>query len=260
MFITALESIFADASSLEDRFEHCQKAGFDGLDLRDHAADAARARTLAEQHGLRIGMIYSALPLPLLSATVHQRAAALEILTGKIRNAAEAGALGVIIVPVFGPPRVRARYLNAVEEAEAVLVELLLGELEPVLAETGVYLAIEPLNRGETHLFTSPTQVVRFLTRAPLSGVKTMADVYHMDRESQDPSEEIANTGGLLGCVHLSGPDRTLPGPGPIDLAAIFATLSRQGYDGPLGFECRPEPLAAIKESVRYVRTLLAAL
>lgn len=259
MFITALESLFAGASTLEERCDRCREAGFDGLDLREHAGDAANARDLARERGLRIGMIYSALPLPLLSPTVHQRAAALELLRGKIRAAAEAEALGVVVVPVFGPPRITVRYAADIRTGELTLLEILLRELEPALAEEGVYLALEPLNRDETHLLQSPVQAADFLRRTQLSGVRTMADIYHMDREGQDPGEQITGARDYLGCIHLAGRNRTPPAAGPIDFPGAIQALKTVRYDGPLGFECRPTPVPDLAQSVAYIRSLLAA-
>ena len=147
MFLTALESIFSECSTLEERLAACHQAGFDGMDLREHAQDEPDVCRLTKRYGLEVGMVYSALPIPLLSRTAMQRAAALEILAEKVHAAKQISARGVVIVPVFGEARIRPSVGSDLRAMELMLLDLLLGELEERLTDSGVYLAIEPLNR-----------------------------------------------------------------------------------------------------------------
>ena len=119
-----------------------------------------------------------------------------------------------------------------------------------------MYLAIEPLNREETHLFHRPSQVAAWIREHPRTGVQTMADAYHMHVEHQDVVAEIRASKGMLGCIHLSDPDRALPGSHAIDFAGLFRQLRADGYDGPMGYECRPHATDAIADSVRWVRKM----
>ena len=254
MLLTALETIFSEARTVADRFAAGREAGFDGIDLRDHAHQVEEVIRAKETSGLEVGMIYSAMPIPLLAATAVQRAAAVQLLSEKIRAGAAVGARGVVVVPVFGPPRLTSRTCTEIATAEKIVLDCLLGELEPVLAESGIYLAIEPLNREETHLFNRPSDVARWLAGPLWPGVLTMADTYHMDHDGQDGVAEVHAARGLLGCIHLAGPDRTLPGPEAVDFDALFRQLQADGYEGPMGFECRPQRTAAIAESVRFIR------
>jgi len=257
VLLTGAEMIFAEATSLEEKFALCQRAGFDGIDLRDSIVHTDLVRALVDRYQMPVAMVYSALPIPLLSETVQQRAQAVELLTEKIRAAGTVGALGLVLVPVFGPARIQVRSISDIRQAEQVVLDCLLTELEPILATSGVYLAIEPLNQTETHLFNSPSAVAQFLGAGPRAGVKTMADTYHMDRERQDMAHEVEASERHLGCIHLSGPDRTLPGPGTIDFARLFRALIHAKYDGPMGYESRPYKTEEITQSVAYVRGLL---
>lgn len=256
MFLTALESIFSECSTLEERLAACHQAGFDGIDLREHAQDEPDVCRLTKRYGLEVGMVYSALPIPLLSRTAMQRAAALEILAEKVHAAKQISARGVVIVPVFGEARIRPSVGSDLRAVELMLLDLLLGELEERLTDSGVYLAIEPLNRRETHLFNRPSDVAAWLREHPRSGVQTMADAYHMHVEHQDAAAEVRASQGMLGCIHLSDPERALPGPHAIDFSRLFRQLRADGYDGPIGYECRPYPTDAIAKSVRWVRQM----
>ncbi len=257
MLLTALESIFAGARTLADRFAACQACGFDGIDLREGAGEVALARQLGERYGLKVGMIYSALPIPLLSETAVLRAAALDLLRKRIEQANRVGAFGVVVVPVFGPPRIRSHAVTDVREAEEILLEVLLTEMEPWLSGDGAYLAIEPLNHEETHLFTSPLQAMNWLAGCRLTGVKTMADVYHMEREGQDILQEVSGVGDYLGCIHVAGPERGLPRLETTDYPGLFRQLTKQCYSGPVGYECRPHPVDDIRQNVHDLKRYL---
>ena len=256
MKLTAAEMLFAEAGSLEERFILCRACGFDGIDIRDNIERVEEILRLKDRHELDVGMVYSALPLPLLSKTVHQRAAALEILKSRIVNAKAIGAYGVIVVPVFGPPRFGGRP-SGVEERERTVLEVMLAELEPCLETTGVRLLIEPLNREETHLFCSPSQTAEYVRRLHLRGVETMADTYHMQKENQDVGRELREAADCLGHIHLSGPARSLPEAGRMDVSHVMGVLRSIGFKQMAGLECRPSATADIRDSVRFVRACL---
>ena len=259
MKLTAAEMLFAEAGTLEERFILCKKCGFDGIDIRDNIDNVTEILRWKDRHDVAVGMVYSALPLPLLSKTVHQRAAALEILTCRIVNAAAIGAYGVIIVPIFGAPRLAGQYLST-EELELAVLEAMLAELQPILEKTAVKLLIEPLNRRETHLFYSPLQTAVYVRQLKLSGVATMADTYHMHMEVQDMGKELKEASDQLGHVHLSGPARSLPGVGEIDFANVLRVLKSIGFEQMAGFECRASSTREIEDSVRFIRACLEAM
>lgn len=251
--ITCFEEMLGDVP-LGERFDRARAAGFDGVDLRgDHLPrDIQPARDAIAATGLGVPTVYGRLPGPLLSATARERAAAVEVVTRRLHDAAEVGAGRLVVVPVFGASRVPVAEPEGPELGELVV---LLAELAGVAAAVRVEIVLEPLNRGETHLLCSPAAGARIARQVQSEWVGTMLDTYHADREQQDVRAEISGAGDRLRLVHLSDRDRALPGETGIDFACVLRALGEAGYQGYHGFECRGqfEP-ARLRRSVEWVR------
>lgn len=251
--LTCLEEMLGEAA-LQVRFERARAAGFDGVDLRgDHLPrdiPAARAATAAT--GLPVVTVFGRLPGPLLAATARERAEAVEVVRRRLHDAAEVGASRLILVPVFGDPRIP---LPDPEEPELGELVVLLAELAGVAEAARVEIVLEPLNRSETHLLRSPARAAEVARRVGSTWVGTMVDTYHADREGQDVASEVEAAGDRLRLVHLSDRDRKLPGEGGIDFAGVLRVLDAAGYDGYCGFECRgPYEAERLRRSVSWVR------
>lgn len=253
MKLTCLEAMLGDVS-IAERFARAEAAGFDGVDLRGDgvAAVAGEVRALVERTGLEVPTIYGRLPAPLLAKTASERAATVEVIRSRLRDAAAVGAGLLIVVPVFGPPRIE---LEHPETEELALLTVLLAELAEEAAAQQVEIVLEPLNAKETHLLRSPAVGAHISRRVGGPWVGAMLDTYHADREGQDVAAEIACAGDRLRLVHLSDRERTLPGEGGIGFADILAALDAHGYDGYFGFECNvPFDAERLRRSVAWVR------
>lgn len=253
--LSCLEAMLGDVA-LDERFARARAAGFDGVDLRGDgvAGNEAAVRALVERTGLRVPTVYGRLPGPLLARTAAERAEAVEVVRSRLRAAAAVGAERLIVVPVFGEPRIGLR-VEDVDDVELALLEVLLAELAEDAEACRVHIVLEPLNRGETHLLRSPARAAALAARVGSAWVGTMADTYHMDLEGEDAAGEIAGAGDRLRLVHLSDRKRTLPGEGGIDFGAVLAALRGHGYDGWCGFECSvPYEPERLKRSVEWVR------
>lgn len=235
--ITCLEEMLGDVP-LGERFARARAAGFDGVDLRgDHLPrDTAAARAAMTETGLPVAGVYGRLPGPLLAATARERAEAVEVVRGRLGEAARVGAGRLILVPVFGDSRIA---LAEPEQPELGELAVLLAELAPVAEAARVELVLEPLNGSETHLLRSPALAARVARAVGSAWVGTMLDTYHADREGQDMVAEIEAAGDRLRLVHLSDRDRKLPGEGGIDFARVLGALDAAGYAGFCGLECR---------------------
>lgn len=237
MRITCLEEMLGEVP-VGERFARARAAGFDGVDLRgDHLPrDTAAARSAVAETALPVVSVYGRLPGPLLAATAAERAEAVQVVRGRISDAAQVGAGRLILVPVFGDSRVP---VAEPEEPELGELVVLLAELARPAEAARVELVLEPLNRSETHLLRSPAQAARVARQVGSPWVGTMLDTYHADREGQDMEAEIEAAGDRLRLVHLSDRDRKLPGEGGIDFARVLRALERAGYAGYCGLECR---------------------
>lgn len=243
--------------SLADKFGIARSSGFDGIDLRGDLIGPriGEIRGLVRQVELPVATVYGRITIPLLSRTIAERQRALALVRDRLRDAAAIGTSGLIVVPIFGEAQITADRGQGVEEIEQALLLVLLRELAGDAEAARVRIIIEPLNRAETHLCTSPTETAALTRTLQTPWIGTMADTYHMDREEQDPVQEVESMWDQLMLVHLSDRDRTLPGEGGIDFAPLLRSLDTSGYDGFMGYECRGSFDAdQLRASVDWIR------
>jgi sugar phosphate isomerase/epimerase len=251
-------------ATLGARLEAALAAGFDGLELLDAGPDRlAELRALA-----RAGALFpTACPAPggwIGDFDPARRRSALDELRRQLDGVAALGGTGVVApaawgmfsrrLPSFGePPR-------SPEEDRAVLLEGL-GELGEHAAAAGVVLLFEPLNRYEDHMVNTLAQGMELIAAAGSTGLRLLADTYHMNIEEDDPCAALREAAPVLGAVHLSDSNRHQPGEGHVAFDPILRTLRETGFVGVLSVECRlrGERAAAVTATGRYLRGLLDA-
>ncbi|MDQ3656208.1 MAG: sugar phosphate isomerase/epimerase [Chloroflexota bacterium] len=246
--------------SLAEKIAIIEQAGFDGIDARFDTVNAPDFAGAMDQSSLPLVSVYSQLRAPsLLDATGRERAEAIAEVVRRARAAADHRALNLILVPVFGSPRLMVKSTD--EEIAAVETALLLVSLKEIAAELGdtpIRVVLEPLNRDETHFLTDPTRAADLCQRLAEPRVATMVDTYHCHKEGQDPAAQVVAVGEQLALMHFSDSDRLLPGEGEVDFGAVLAALTGAGYEGWAGWEClkieSTEDVAALARSVTHVR------
>lgn len=121
--------------------------------------------------------------------------------------------------------------------------------------ETGVIIAIEPLNRGECNIINSVSEAVKNYA-AVLShpGIRVLADTYHMEQENE-PLSVITKNAAYIAHVHTADTKRVPPGKGQYDHVALFRTLTNAGYAGRLCIEANFSDLPSeIGGSLQHLR------
>ncbi len=95
-------------------------------------------------------------------------------------------------------------------------------------------IAVEVLNRFETHFLNIAEDAVRYCQDVGTRNVKVHLDTFHMIREelSFTKSAEICGE-KYLGFVHVCENNRGIPGTGLVPWKEFFKTLKRIGYSGP---------------------------
>ncbi len=130
-------------------------------------------------------------------------------------------------------------------------------------AAVDVKVAVEALNRYETHLVNTAAQALAYVQAvgSPMVGVEL--DAYHMNIEEGDPAAAIASGGERLLGFHVADSNRAGLGGGHLDLRPHLSALGSIGYSGSIIVECTapgPDPFQAVKdrESLDTVRRYAA--
>lgn len=117
-----------------------------------------------------------------------------------------------------------------------------LSELGDYAKASGARLLYEPLNRYETNLLNRLEDALSFLEANTGSGVKILADLFHMNIEEVSLPRAIHNAGDWIGHVHLADSNRRPAGLGHTDFEPIFRALREIGYEGYISAEALPYP------------------
>ncbi len=114
------------------------------------------------------------------------------------------------------------------------------------MREVGLYaknksdmiIAVEPVNRFETHFLNIAEDAVRYCKDVGTGNVKVHLDSFHMIREELSFTEAVEVCGKrYLGYVHVCENNRGIPGTGLVPWKEFFTALKRIGYTGHLVIE-----------------------
>lgn len=245
-----------------ERFKAAKKYGFDGVEvwgskLWEREEELTQAM---EKSGLPISTICAGYEGVFLDTEKPQRDKAIETYKQIQEVSARLKASGVIMVPIFGGPRLPD--LSPFKDAVALETELLTQILDILVKHAekveGCVL-LEPLNRYETHLINTLEQGIEFCRKVKSPNLRIMADFFHMSIEETDLTQSLTLAGKYIGHVHLADSNRTLPGHGHTDFKEAFAALKKIGYDKYLALECRVVGKAEVSlpECVKHLRKLI---
>lgn len=250
--------------SLAEKLEKLEAYGFEGIEFWGHQLWERESEIADElaRSPIRASTICAGYPGCLLAAEPEERRRAVEHINRLLRVADNIGAVGLIVVPVFGPPRIPdLSPLAGAADLERDLLVALLKEVAEGLERDGVQACVllEPLNRYETHLLRTLDDAVEVARRVGHPNVKIMADFFHMHIEETNTPEAIRRAGDYIAHVHLADNTRLLPGTGDTDFAAGFAALKDIGYDKYLALECGipGDPEVELPKCVQYLKGLM---
>jgi sugar phosphate isomerase/epimerase len=179
-----------------------------------------------------------------------------------LRLAGALGAVGQIVPPIFGGPRVPD--LSPLEDPISLEKRLLVEickELGDVAQEAGTLFLLEPLNRYEQHLLRKQSDGTEICEKAGHPAVAIISDFFHMHIEETNTPQAIRDAGKWVKHVHLADNTRMEPGTGDIDFVAGFRALKEIGFDGYMAYECGisgDDKAASLVRSLEYVRECIA--
>jgi D-psicose/D-tagatose/L-ribulose 3-epimerase len=104
--------------------------------------------------------------------------------------------------------------------------------------KSDLVLAIEPVNRFESHFINIAEDAVRYCKEVGTGNIKVHLDSFHMIREETSYREAVETCGNeYLGYVHVCENNRGIPGTGQVPWKEFFTALNEIGYGGPLTIE-----------------------
>jgi sugar phosphate isomerase/epimerase len=121
----------------------------------------------------------------------------------------------------------------------------------------GLVIALEALNRYETHLLRTLDDADRLRRMIDSPNVQLMADVFHMNIEEDSIAAALRAHADHIVHVHLADSQRREPGSGHLDFAAVFDALADNAYTGALAMEFLPATDAAIRAGREWVQARL---
>ncbi|MGY3055097.1 D-psicose/D-tagatose/L-ribulose 3-epimerase [Pedobacter sp. UYEF25] len=104
-------------------------------------------------------------------------------------------------------------------------------------AERGLEIALEPLNRFESDLVNTASDVVRMINDINHPAAKIILDGFHMNIEERNIEEAIKLAGDKLIHVQVAENFRGTPGTGQSDWAAYRRGLEAINYNGTVSIE-----------------------
>ncbi len=207
--------------------------GYDGIevlfgDLDSLEAQTARAALKDARLGLTACCVMTENANP-CSAEAAVRAAALARLKRMIDLTTEMGG-DAIAGPLYAP--VRWLTGRARTDDEWGRCRDVLGTAAAYAERAGLFMAIEPLNRFETHVINTAADAARLCREIGSRAFGIQLDTFHANIEEKDTGAAIRTAGPYLKHFHASESDRGVPGTGQVDWDGAFAALRDVRYSG----------------------------
>lgn len=249
--------------SFEEKVQSALKLGLEGVELSGRGIESRidKIRDVLSSYDIKISSICSGYRGDLLGIERKERTLAMEDIKTRLRISAEIGAVGVIVVPTFGRPKLPDLYplYSDVWSLEKEMLVEELKELGKFANDVGSYVLLEPLNRYETHFLNRLEQAIQIVEEVGLEHVRLMADFFHMNIEEADIPQSLLKVGKYLKHIHLADSNRVLPGFGHTNFDEPFKVLKEINYKDYMVFECRvPEPrMENLRRSISYLKEII---
>ena len=227
--------------------DYLAENGFDGVELKGDLElyQTAEVSAILGDRGLAV-LSLTPQDVDLAHPDAQVRREALDYYLRLLDFAAEVGTPLVSCHGAVG----RVRALSDQAEELRYLLSMV-RDISLRAATLKLLVAMEVLNRYESHLLNTAAQAVEFVDRLGEPNVGILLDAYHMNIEEADPANAILEAGDRLFLFHVADSNRRAVGRGHTDFAALIASLRRIDYTGDVIVECTaagPDPFTPVKD------------
>lgn len=267
----ALQEGLLPGKTMNEKLDFADSLKIEGLEVSGWSKPYERIKELEmalKGRHIKIVSVCGQTTFDFLDPDPKKREASIEESKRNLEVAAHFGAVGQIIPPIFGGPRIPdlSPYADAITLEKRLLAEIV-KDLAAYAHQRKTLVLLEPLNRYEQHLLRRQDDGVEAIKMAgDPKGVKLLSDFFHMHIEETSTPDAFRRAGKYVGHIHMADNTRQEPGTGDIDWKAGLGALKEIGFKGYLAYECGitgetpAEKRAAIKKSVTYIRKVLASL
>lgn len=120
---------------------------------------------------------------------------------------------------------------------EKLIVEQVLQEVTTYASMQNITIAIEPINRYESYVYTSAAEVLQTIKNIGNPNLGLHLDTFHMNIEENNFYNPIIEAGDKLKHIHITESDRGMTGEGNVHWDDFFKALAQINYQGPLVLE-----------------------
>ena len=261
----ACQDSMVSGRSYSEKLDKIEQYGFDGVEVWGQtlldSKKVAELEKALDGRKLKVSTICAGYGGCLLDPDKAQRDRAMNDIRTLLDIGGKLGGVGLIVVPIFGPPRIPdLSPMETAIELELDLLVQLCDELGGRAEKAGTLVLLEPLNRYETHLLNRLEQAIDVCDNVNMPGVKMMADFFHMSIEERDIPQAIRDAEKHLRHIHLADSTRLLPGYGHTDFRSGFAALKQIKYSWFMALECGipGKPEQELPRCVKFLKEQMA--
>ena len=267
----ALQEGLLPGGTLHEKLDFAESLNVEGLEIsgRGPARRIDELESALRNRGIRLGLLGGQGPFGFLGSGIDKRNHSIAEAKENLRVCGHFGAVGLILPPIFGPPRLP----DLTPLADAITLEMqllteIVRDLAECAAEQNTKVLLEPLNRYEEHLLRQQQRGIEIIKRAgdPPSA-SLLCDFFHMHIEETDTPATLRSAGRrYVGHVHMADNTRQEPGSGDIDWRAGLSALKDIGFDGYLAYECgitgveETERRDSLTRSVKFIQGIIGEL
>jgi D-psicose/D-tagatose/L-ribulose 3-epimerase len=245
-----------EAASTGEAIDRVAAAGYPAIELAAvPELDVGTARERLDARGLQVSsMCWIGLGYPerdCAHESEHIRRKAGDYLRMCLGQAHALGARTLVLVPTF-----RTQPDSTGREAELERAAQTITAAIDAVSADDVVVALEALNRYETHLLRTLADADQLRRMIDSPNVQLMADVFHMNIEEDSIATALRKHAEHIAHVHLADSQRREPGSGHLDFDAVFEALADNDYGGTFAMEFLPATEAALRAGREWVERL----